>query len=225
MAEVKGARRQKAEATKRRILLAANDEFTANGYHGATIASIAERAGVAPQTIYFVFHTKTQLMSALIDTLVLGDEPTVPQESEWWRMMVDEPDAEEALRHFVRGAAPLFQRASTISEILRGAALTDDELRTTYEHHERLRAEGFGQVIALLAEKGPLKGRLTAETATDALLTVMSDATYFSLTRERGWGHYQVVEWLCDVLPPMLFETPASPSPGVGGATDRRGGA
>ena len=68
-ADVKGPRRRRAEATRQKILRAAHEEFVERGYHGATIASIARRAGVATQTVYFVFHTKTELVSAAIDAL------------------------------------------------------------------------------------------------------------------------------------------------------------
>ena len=204
MAVVKGSRREKAEATRRKILHAAEIEFEERGYHGATIASIAKRAGVATQTVYFVFHTKAELISALIDLLVMGEEePTIPQDSDWWRAMVAEPEAATALRHFVRGAAPLFQRASTISEILRAAALTDEEVRRTFDMHEQLRAVGFREVVDLLAKKGKL--RSTRQRATDVLLTTYGDTTYYMLSHERGWSHQQIVDWLCEVLPDLML--------------------
>lgn len=207
MTEVKGSRRQKADATRRKILRAAHEEFCARGYHGATIASIAKRAGVATQTVYFVFHTKAELISATIDTLVMGeDEPTIPQDTAWWRAMRAEPDPAVALRHFVRGAAPLFQRASTISEILRAAALTDDEVRRTQDHHDQLQAAGFREVVEVLAAKGPLRYGLTVDTATDILLVAFSDSSYVQLTVDRGWSHDQVVTWFCDALPRLLLE-------------------
>lgn len=207
MGEVKSSRREKSEATRRKILRAAHEEFGEKGYHGATIASIAKRAGVAGQTVYFVFHTKSALISAVIDSLVMGEEePTIPQESPWWRAMVGEPDAVTALGHFIRGAGPLFERASTISEILRGAALTDDEVRRTHEFHEDLRRTGFREVMVRVAEKAPLRSGLTVDTATDIMLTVYGDTTYFIMTKERGWSHDQYIDWLCTALPSLLLE-------------------
>lgn len=210
MADVKGgSRREKAEATRRRIIEAAHDEFLERGFHGATIAAIARRAGVAAQTVYFVFHSKAELISAVIDGAVLGgDDPTPPEETDWWRAMEAEPSAAEALRDFVRGAAPLFARASAISEILRAAALTDAEVRRTHERHERLRHEAFRQVIETVAAKGPLREGLDADTATDVLFTVFGDTVYHQLTVERGWSEDQIVDWLCDALPALLLTRP-----------------
>jgi AcrR family transcriptional regulator len=207
MADGRSSRREKARATRRRIIEAATDEFSERGYHGATIASIATRAGVAPQTVYFVFHNKADLISAAVDHAVMGgDDPSgVPQESEWWAEMSRQRSAVGALRTFVRGAGPLFARASAISEILRGAALTDNELWRIYQHHENLRREGFGEVIALLEEKGTLRGGLDHASATDVLMTVLSDATYYTLTVDRGWSHEQCIDWLSDAVTRLLL--------------------
>jgi AcrR family transcriptional regulator len=204
MAEVKRTRREKADATRRKILHAAEAEFETNGFHGATITSIAKRAGVASQTIYFVFHTKPALISALIDSLVMGEDPVIPQDTEWWRAMIEEPDPTQALEHFIRGAGPLFARASSISEILRGAALTDDEVRRTYDFHEKMRAAGFREVIEIIAAKGRL--RLSVKKATDVLLTMYGDSSYYLMTKERGWTHDEYVEWACQALPELLVE-------------------
>jgi AcrR family transcriptional regulator len=207
MSQVKGSRREKAAATRRRILRAAHDDFVEKGYHGATVASIAARAGVAPQTVYYVFNTKAALISAAIDLQVMGEEdPVLPQDTEWWRAMVAEDDASRALRHFVRGAAVLFQRASALSEILRAAALTDEEVRRTYEYHERLRAEGFREVVELLSTKGRLRQGLTVDSATDVLLVVFGDSTYHLLTHDRSWSHDDVVTWFGASLPTLLLD-------------------
>jgi AcrR family transcriptional regulator len=206
-----GSRRDKARATRRRIIDAAREEFAERGFHGATVASIATRARVAPQTIYFVFHTKPELISAVIDDSVLGEEPPqTPEETSWWAAMEAEPRADEALRIFIRGSAPLFARASAISEVLRAAALTDDEVRSTHEAHEGLRSTAFREVVAGLAEKGRLRQSLTVDTATDVLLSTYGDSTYQFLTASRGWSHEQLVDWLCDALPQLLLEPPTS---------------
>lgn len=206
-AEKQDGRRERSRATRLKIIEAAHTEFVANGFHGTTMAAVAKRAGVAAQTIYFVFHTKPELISAVIDFAVMGgDDPSgIPQETDWWQAMVEERRAAEALRIFVRGSGALFERASAISEVLRRSALTDDEVRRTYEHHEHLRREGFAEVMALLAKKGKLRAGLDVNGATDVFMTVYSDATYYAMTVEHGWSHDRYIEWACDVLPTLLL--------------------
>ena len=205
MADVKTSRREKAAQTRARIIAAAHAEFLERGFHGATVASVATRAGVATQTVYFVFHTKAELISAVIDAAVMGESDLPPELTEWWRAMQEEPDAATALQLFARGAADAFERAAAISLVLAGAALTDDELMARHQHHEGLRRAAFREVIEGLAAKGSLRAGLDIDTATDVFLTVYGDPTYHALRSEHGWTQEQVVDWLADALPRLLL--------------------
>ena len=205
MADVKISRREKAARTRAAIVEAAHTEFLERGFHGATVVSIAARAGVASQTVYFVFHTKAELISAVIDAAVMGESDLPPELTDWWREMVAEPDAATSLRMFVRGAAAAFERAAAISVVLAAAALTDDELMVRHQQHERLRRTGFREVVAGLATKGRLREGLDVDGATDILLTVYGDATYHSFRTERGWSEDRIVDWLADALPRLLL--------------------
>ena len=207
MPDVKRSRRDKAATTRRKIIRAAHEEFVASGFQGATMASIAQRAGVATQTVYFVFHTKAELISAAIDTAVLGEaDPLPPQSTDWWRAMVAEPDAVETLRLFVRGAAPLFARGATISEVLRAAAFSDPEVRRTYELHEGMRRIGWNQVLDILEAKAPLRTDRTREQLLATFLVVFGDAVYHLYAVEQGWSSEEIVDWLCASLPGLLLE-------------------
>jgi AcrR family transcriptional regulator len=210
MPDVKSSRREKAAQTRARIIEAAHMEFLERGFHGATIASVATRAGVATQTVYFVFHTKAALISAVIDAMVMAPDPATgealpPELTPWWQEMVADPDPASSLQRFVRGVAPLYERAAAVSEVLRAAALTDDEVRRTHEHHLSLQREGFGGVVRMVAEKGTLRDGLDEARATDVLLTVFGDSTYHLLRTEHGWSHETVLGWFETVLPDLLL--------------------
>ena len=58
-------RAQKALATRRRVLDAAETLFIRDGYATTTMAVIAEQADVAVQTVYAVFGTKRAVLSEL----------------------------------------------------------------------------------------------------------------------------------------------------------------
>ncbi len=206
VATVKPSRREKAAQTRAKILDAAHDEFCERGFHGATVTSIAARAGVAPQTIYFVFHTKTELISAVIDRRVMGDDdPLLPQATPWWREMMAAPDAVTALRIFVAGALPLFARAALVSEVLKAAALTDDELRVVHEGTSDCGARASARSSTGLPPRVRLRQTLDRDRAVDVLLTVLGDATYVELTRTCGWSDEQVLAWMQDALPRLLL--------------------
>ena len=210
MSVVKGsARRDQTRLTRRRILDAAKSEFVSNGYHGATITAIARRAEVAPQTVYFVFHNKPALMSAVIDDAVLGVEATPPEASAWWAKMRSAPTAADALVAFVRGAAPLLERAAFVAVVLRGAALADAEVQAIQDKHDRMQEAGYRQVIDTVAEKGPLRADLTPATATDALLLLCGDSTYVQLRHDRGWTEARIVAFLSRLVVDSILQDPS----------------
>src|SRR5688572_32815829 len=97
-------RRDRARATRLRITKAAYTLFCERGYAGTTMADIAEAAGVAVQTVYFTFHTKSELLSRAYDFAVLGEgDPVPPEQQDWYVRAIAEPDLEAALRMVVEG--------------------------------------------------------------------------------------------------------------------------
>ena len=58
-----GRRQRKAQATRRRVLDAAETLFIRDGYATTTMAAIAGEADVAVQTVYAVFGTKRALLT------------------------------------------------------------------------------------------------------------------------------------------------------------------
>ena len=56
----------RGEATRRRLLIAAEQEFGNKGYHGASVSSITQRADIAQGTFYLYFHSKEELFVTLV---------------------------------------------------------------------------------------------------------------------------------------------------------------
>src|SRR4029077_8047910 len=122
--EVKGgsttSRRQRARLTREKIVGAAAEDSGAACYQGAARPAIARRAGFAEQTVYFVFHTKAELLSNVIDVAVLGTEdPIAPEEAPWYQAMEAEPDPVASLHIFMRGVADVLARAAPLKSIVR----------------------------------------------------------------------------------------------------------
>src|SRR6266571_3883132 len=59
-------REERAADTRERIVTAARALFASRGLEGATIAAIAEHAGVAVPTVYATFGSKREIMAALL---------------------------------------------------------------------------------------------------------------------------------------------------------------
>jgi AcrR family transcriptional regulator len=208
MSDVKGlTRKQRSERTRAAIVRAATEEFRLNGYHGTTMAGIAKRAGVAVQTVYFVFHTKPLLLTATIDQAVMGDEePTPPELTEWWQEGTTTKDGRRALELFVTNVARIEERAAALDRVARAAATTDPEVVDVLAHHERLRVAGFRSYLEPMAERGLLSRGMSVDEATDVLLTMVGSAVFLEFTEGRGWSVERWVDWTAAALAGLLLE-------------------
>ena len=98
----KRTRREQAAATRERMIRAATEVFTEAGYVGARMSDIAERAGVAVQTVYFTFHTKGELLQSCFDHAVLGPDRLPPEEQGFYAELLAARSGRAALSR-VRG--------------------------------------------------------------------------------------------------------------------------
>src|SRR6478672_4353659 len=82
-----------ARATRRRIVAAAAELFIENGYPATTLDQIADRAGVAVQTVYFHFGNKRTVLKEAVDVAAVGDDEQVALlERPWLAELRAEPD-------------------------------------------------------------------------------------------------------------------------------------
>jgi|tagenome__1003787_1003787.scaffolds.fasta_scaffold20420361_1 AcrR family transcriptional regulator len=199
-------RRDRAQQTRGKILRAADAEFRTNGYFATPMTAIAARAGVAVQTVYFVFHTKAELLSEAFDAAVLGEEPpTAPEQTEWFQGLATAPDAHAALAAFVAGTAEILARAAPLAEVVRAAAPSDPDVARVHEHHERLRIDGYHRAIELLDAREALRADIDVDQATDVLLTLAGPPIYVTFLSDRQWSHNRFVTWTAATLTELLL--------------------
>ena len=87
-------RRQAADRTRAAILDAARALFTERGYAATPMTAIADRAGVAVDTVYASAGRKPELARLLIETAISGTDRAIPAEQrEYVRAIQAAPDA------------------------------------------------------------------------------------------------------------------------------------
>lgn len=200
------SRRARAKATQWRIVKAAYTLFCARGYAGTTMAQIAGAAGVAVQTVYFTFHTKSALLSRAYDFAVMGeDEPLAPDNQPWFGAMTAEPNLAQAVRHVVTGAGEIIRRVTPLYLVARVAADGDPETARVMVFHERWRADGYRAVLELLRTKAELRPGLSLERATDLLLLFVGMDVYQVLVGGHGWSHEEWADWTVSTVVEQIF--------------------
>jgi AcrR family transcriptional regulator len=205
---VRRSRRDRADATRLRIVKAAYDLFCERGYAGTMLADVAQRSGVAVATVRFVFHTKAELLSRVFDFAVMGDDgPLPPEEQEWYGRMSAEADLLTALRHLVAGVGTINVRATPLNTIVRANAESDPDTARVWAFHERLRADAHREILEILVAKSPLRAGLTPERATHLLLFYLGSDSYRPLVHDAGWTHEEWVDWAVATIALELFAT------------------
>jgi AcrR family transcriptional regulator len=198
-------RAAQAQDTRRRVLTAARELFVAQGYPATTIAAVARRAEVSPDTVYSAFGSKTALLKGVLDVVVAGDDEDVavldradPQ------AMRAEPDQRIQLAMFAAGMTGQLERLRPMDDVLRSAAAVDAaaaELRADLQLRQRRSA--IATVVSWVAAHGPL--RLPEEEATAITWTLTSPEVHQMLRDTWEWPRERYEQWLRETLTSSLL--------------------
>jgi AcrR family transcriptional regulator len=196
-------RREQAEQTRQRVLDAAAALFEERGYESATIAAIAEAAGVSPETVYARFANKRTLLGELMQRAIRGRESAPVTEQSGPRKLAAITDQREQLRVFAADIVLRIERAGPLMTVLAGAYRTDPELAELFArlHSDRLR--NLTVLVDLLGANGPL--RLDRDEAAETVWALASPELHRLLTQTGGWTRERYCDWLAETLAAALL--------------------
>lgn len=198
-------RRERALATRRRMVGAGYRLFCEKGFVATTMEAIAREADVAVPTLYFTFRTKGAILGEALGAAVMGfDEPVGPEDSSWYEVFQAEPDARRALRMLVENATPILRRVGPLMAATYAAA-SDPEVASVYEVGEKRREEGYRAIVHMLVRKGGLRPGIRVSHATDILLVLLAPQLFDALANGRGWSVADCNRWLVEVLSQQLL--------------------
>ena len=197
-------RLEQAEQTRRQVLDAAAKLFVERGYEGASIAAIAEEAGVSPETVYARFRNKRTLIGELMQDAVRGADPRPIPDQDAPRALAVETDQREQLRLFAADIVLRLERAAPLAAVVAGAARSDPELAQLYGRLHQNRLDNMTMLIDALAANGPL--RVPAEQALETVWALTSPELHQLLVRVRGWTRDRYRDWLTDGLSALLLD-------------------
>ncbi|MFF4808757.1 TetR/AcrR family transcriptional regulator [Micromonospora chersina] len=198
-------RTQKAAETRRGILEAARDLFVDQGYGATNMQEVAARAGVAVQTVYFVFGNKRSLLKELVDVTIAGDdEPVATMNRPWFRAALAAATADDQLRAHVRGTRQVLERVAEITKMVATAAATDAEVAQLWPHGENPRFEVHTVAAEALVAKPGARAGVPSAVVADLLYGLLSSELFLLFVRDRGWSPERWEQWTYDTLRPQV---------------------
>lgn len=196
-------RREQAEQTRQRVLDAAAMLFEERGFNGASVAAIAERAGVSEETVYARFQNKRTLLGELVGRAVRGGDPRPVPEQDGPRALAATTDQHEQLRLFAADIVLRLERAAPIVAIVSGAARSEPELADLLAQLHAVRLKNLAVLVDALAANAPL--RLPADQAVETVWALTSPELHQLLVRVRGWTRHRYTHWLAESLDTLLL--------------------
>jgi AcrR family transcriptional regulator len=197
-------RRQAAARTRTAILDAARELFTERGYTATPMTAIAERAGVALDTVYASVGRKPELARLLIETAISGTDQAIPAEQrDYVRAVQAAPDAETKIALYAAAVTAIAPRLAVVLAIIQQAAHTEPDLAALWDQIAERRAANMHRFVADLAAVTPL--RLDLGDAADIVWATNAAELYQLLVGQRGWSPQRYERFLTDTWRRLLL--------------------
>ncbi|WP_106401268.1 TetR/AcrR family transcriptional regulator [Actinocorallia populi] len=204
-------RAERSRRTREKIVVAARELFIAQGYGATSLQEVAARAGVAVQTVYFVFGNKRTLFKDVVDASIAGDtEPVATLDRAWFREACAAPTAAGQLHAHVRGTGEILGRVAPILPLIEAAAATDLEIAAQWPDGPDPRYTVQSAAAQALAGKPDFRPDVSVETAADLLFGLLSPQLYLVFVQDRGWSPDVWEEWARATLTAQLCTVPAA---------------
>jgi AcrR family transcriptional regulator len=197
-------RRQAAARTRQAILDAALELFAAQGYAATPMTAIAQRAGVALDTVYASVGRKPELARLLIETAISGSSQAIPaEERDYVQAIRAAKDAEVKIAIYASAMRGIAGRLAPVLSIIQQAAPTEPELAALWHQITDRRAANMRRFADDLAAVTSL--RVDPADAADIIWATNAPELYQLLVGQRGWSPERYEHFLADTWRRLLL--------------------
>lgn len=196
------ARAQAARATRRRIIDTAAEILLREGYHAMSVSQLASSAGVSAQTVYNAVGGKADVVKAVYDVMLAGDDaPVAMQDRPEFRAMSEAPDRQSFVLAYAALCATIYERVGPLlGVILAQGAGGDGGLQEFVATIDRERRAGNTNALAALERAHGLSPELDRERFIDVVWAITAPEIYDRFVRRSGWSHRMYAAWLAETL-------------------------
>jgi hypothetical protein len=168
------------------------------------MTAIADRAGVALDTVYASLGRKPEVARLLIETAISGTDEAIPAEQrDYVRAIQAAPDAATKIAVYAAAITAIAPRMALVLGIIQQTAQTEPELARLWNEIGERRAANMRRFVADLATATPL--RLDPDQAADIVWATNAAETYQLLVGQRGWSPQRYEQFLVDTWHRLLL--------------------
>ena len=199
-----GKRRLAAARTRQAILDAALELFAAQGYAATPMTAIAQRAGVALDTVYASVGRKPELARLLTESAISGSSQAVPaEERDYVQAIRAAEDAEAKIAIYASAMRAIAGRLAPVLSIIQQAAPAEPALAALWRRITDRRAANMRLFAADLAAVSSL--RVDPADAADIIWATNAPELYQLLVGQRGWSPERYERFLADTWRRLLL--------------------
>lgn len=201
-------RTRRATETRERIAASARDLFAEHGFAGTTVAEVAERAGVTPQTVYATFGSKGAIIGALLTQLEHDADA-----AGWLARVRAEADPRQKLADFAAWTSVLLSSSKVALTAMQVAA-GDPALAELRRQGDQHRRAALWELVTDLERTGALPRDLTITRGVDRAWMLTGVELYLAARDACGWSDAEYADWLAQLLQEQLLDHPLNGSAG-----------
>jgi AcrR family transcriptional regulator len=184
------------------IITAAGDLMRANGYVGTSIAAIAERGGVAVQTIYNTIGSKTEVLAAVLAATTSG--PRTPPAAALVAGLGGAGTPGSAIGVLAAWITDLNERSAPLHRVVTEAAGLDPAIRELELSMAARSLHAYAEAVAALRSQLGLRPGLSDHEAATSIWALGHPQVFQTLVGGLGWSRHTYSSWLTSALPGVL---------------------
>ena len=199
-------RRLQAAQTRAAVLDAAAHLFSEFGWADTSMRRVAQSAGVSIETVYAGFGSKGDLLAAVMDVAVVGDDLPVPlAQRDVVALLGTGTPAERVAKAAQMSVAISGRTCELVQALIQGGATDATVAGRLADLDVRRRVEVAGS-FERVASRAPSAAEL------DEAWLLTSAESFHLLVHRSGWTSEQYERWLADRLLELTSRNPTTPS-------------
>jgi AcrR family transcriptional regulator len=183
-----------AAQTRAVVLGAATRLFGELGWANTSMRSVANAAGVSIETIYAGFGSKGDLLAAVIDVAVVGDDLPIPLAQRDVALVLGIGTRVERAAKAAGMSAAISSRTCELVQALTQGSATDASLAQRLAAVDKRRRVQIAAYFEQVASRAPTLPEL------DEVWLLTSAEVFHLLVHRSGWTPEQHEQWLADSL-------------------------